>query len=207
MAGVGEELEPVVSVLHQPSADETAGLQMIQHTLRCVIVEGKRIYVVTGRVWMWGEVETIGVFSSIILTPFCICFDIRCGLFFCLCRRKKSKRKKMTMKMMMIQMTLMSWTQTSCWRLSWRRMRTMRMLVRTEKMTFLPLMTRSSPTSWKKVTRVKMKTLTLMRKLSWFLETVSVYWAWWPKLTLSPVWCHDKCAARDWIDLVDFLPR
>lgn len=64
MAGVGEELEPVLSVLHQPSADETAGPQMMQHMLCCVIVEGKRLYVVTGRVWMWGEVETRCVFFN-----------------------------------------------------------------------------------------------------------------------------------------------
>lgn len=56
--------------------------------------------------------------------------------------------------------------QTSCWRLSWRRMRTMRMLVRMEKMTFLPLMMRRLPTSWKREMRVKMKILMLMRKLS-----------------------------------------
>jgi len=42
----------------------------------------------------------------------------------------------------------------------------MRMLVRMEKMTFLPLMMRSLPTSWKREMRVKMKILMLMRKSS-----------------------------------------
>lgn len=42
----------------------------------------------------------------------------------------------------------------------------MRMLVRMEKMTFLPPMMRRLPTSWKREMREKMKILMLMRKLS-----------------------------------------
>lgn len=29
---------------------------------------------------MWGEVESVGVLSSIVLTPLCICFNVHNGL-------------------------------------------------------------------------------------------------------------------------------
>lgn len=53
---------------------------MIQHVQYSVLSERKCLYVIIGDLWMWGEVESVGVLSSIVLTPLCICFNVHNGL-------------------------------------------------------------------------------------------------------------------------------